>query len=84
LRGRCSTRAATPPSRSRCTWRAEPRAGDRAVGASTGEHEAVERRDGGDRYGGKGVLDAVDNVNGEIRDASKGWRPSTSAASTTS
>src|SRR3954454_10290501 len=41
-------------------------------GASTGEHEAVERRDGGDRYGGKGVLDAVDNVNGEIRDAIEG------------
>ena len=41
-------------------------------GASTGEHEAVERRDGGDRYGGKGVLDAVDNVNGEIRDATEG------------
>src|SRR5947209_5853367 len=41
-------------------------------GASTGEHEAVERRDGDDRYGGKGVLDAVDNVNGEIRDAVEG------------
>jgi enolase len=41
-------------------------------GASTGEHEAVERRDGGDRYAGKGVLDAVDNVNGEIRDAIEG------------
>src|SRR5438270_765045 len=38
-------------------------------GASTGEHEAVERRDGGDRYGGKGVLGAVEAVNGEIRDA---------------
>jgi enolase 1/2/3 len=38
-------------------------------GASTGEHEAVELRDGGDRYGGKGVLDAVGNVNGEILDA---------------
>jgi enolase len=38
-------------------------------GASTGEHEAVERRDGGDRFGGKGVLGAVDAVNGEIRDA---------------
>src|SRR5437764_3218746 len=37
-------------------------------GASTGEHEAVERRDGGDRYGGKGVLGAVDSVNHEIRD----------------
>src|SRR5438874_354909 len=41
-------------------------------GASTGEHEAVERRDGGDRYGGKGVLDAVDNVNIQIRDAIEG------------
>src|SRR5436305_8182106 len=41
-------------------------------GASTGEHEAVERRDGGERYGGKGVMDAVDNVNGEIRDAIEG------------
>ena len=38
-------------------------------GASTGEHEAVELRDGGDRFGGKGVQGAVDNVNGEIRDA---------------
>jgi enolase len=38
-------------------------------GASTGEHEAVELRDGGDRYGGKGVLDAVANVNGVILDA---------------
>ena len=32
-------------------------------GASTGQHEAVELRDGGDRYMGKGVLDAVENVN---------------------
>lgn len=32
-------------------------------GASTGEHEAVELRDGGDNYMGKGVLKAVDNVN---------------------
>ncbi|MCO4823171.1 MAG: phosphopyruvate hydratase [Flavobacteriaceae bacterium] len=32
-------------------------------GASTGEHEAVELRDGGDRYMGKAVLKAVDNVN---------------------
>jgi enolase len=32
-------------------------------GASTGEHEAVELRDGGPRYLGKGVLKAVDNVN---------------------
>ncbi|KAB1155170.1 phosphopyruvate hydratase [Tenacibaculum aiptasiae] len=32
-------------------------------GASTGEHEAVELRDGGDKYMGKGVLKAVENVN---------------------
>lgn len=37
-------------------------------GASTGEHEAVELRDGGERYKGKGVLDAVANVNGELAD----------------
>jgi len=35
-------------------------------GASTGEHEAVELRDGGSRFGGKGVLNAVGHVNGEI------------------
>ena len=35
-------------------------------GASTGEHEAVELRDGGDTYMGKGVLKAVDNVNAII------------------
>ena len=38
-------------------------------GASTGTHEAVELRDGGDRYLGKGVGRAVANVNGEIADA---------------
>ena len=39
-------------------------------GASTGAHEAVELRDGdASRYGGKGVLDAVAAVNGEIADA---------------
>ena len=38
-------------------------------GASTGAHEAVELRDGGSRYLGKGVLKAVDAVNGEIYDA---------------
>ena len=36
-------------------------------GASTGQFEAVELRDGGDRYGGKGVTKAVGHVNGEIR-----------------
>jgi phosphopyruvate hydratase len=35
-------------------------------GASTGEFEAVELRDGGDEYGGKSVRQAVDNVNNEI------------------
>ena len=38
-------------------------------GASTGAHEAVELRDGGVRYGGKGVQNAVNAVNGEIFDA---------------
>ena len=37
-------------------------------GASTGEHEAVELRDGGKRFLGKGVLQAVSNVNNEMRD----------------
>ncbi|HET6725791.1 MAG TPA: phosphopyruvate hydratase [Gammaproteobacteria bacterium] len=43
-------------------------------GASTGTREAVELRDGDDsRYGGKGVRDAVANVNGVIRDALTGF-----------
>jgi enolase len=41
-------------------------------GASTGEFEATELRDGGKAYGGKGVSRAVANVNGEIADAIKG------------
>ncbi|MFZ0693094.1 MAG: phosphopyruvate hydratase [Alphaproteobacteria bacterium] len=42
-------------------------------GASTGAHEAMEKRDGDPkRYGGKGVLQAVDAVNGEIFDAISG------------
>ncbi|WP_291314168.1 phosphopyruvate hydratase [Corynebacterium sp. UBA2622] len=41
-------------------------------GASTGEHEAHELRDGGERYGGKGVLNAVENINEEIADALAG------------
>jgi enolase len=41
-------------------------------GASTGEHEAVELRDGGKRYGGKGVQTAVGSVNGEIADTLHG------------
>ena len=42
-------------------------------GASTGEHEAVELRDGGDRYKGKGVATAVGFVNGEIADTLEGF-----------
>lgn len=38
-------------------------------GASTGMYEAVELRDGGSRYMGKGVLQAVANVNGALKDA---------------
>jgi enolase len=45
-------------------------------GASTGRHEAVERRDGDpSRYGGRGVLGAVAAVNGEIADALRGMEP---------
>lgn len=43
-------------------------------GASTGEHEAVELRDNDPkRYGGKGVLKAVANVNGPLANLLKGW-----------
>jgi len=42
-------------------------------GASTGAHEAHELRDGGTRYGGKGVQKAVEAVNGEIRRALDGF-----------
>ncbi len=41
-------------------------------GASTGQFEAVELRDGGDRYGGKGVQTAVGHVNTEIQSALAG------------
>ena len=53
-------------------------AGGRAIvpsGASTGVHEATEWRDGGDRYGGKGVLGAVEHVNGEIAEALSAFDP---------
>jgi enolase len=43
-------------------------------GASTGAHEAVEKRDGdAKRYLGKGVLGAVENVNGELAEALLGY-----------
>jgi enolase len=41
-------------------------------GASTGEFEATELRDGAPEWGGKGVMKAVENVNGEIADAVQG------------
>ncbi|MCG3143813.1 MAG: Enolase 2 [Gammaproteobacteria bacterium] len=56
-------------------WTAKGATGMAAVpsGASTGEREAIELRDGDKRrYGGKGVLKAVANVNGEIARALKG------------
>lgn len=49
-------------------------------GASTGEHEARELRDGGSRYGGKGVATAVANVNDEIASALVGSDASDQAA----
>jgi len=42
-------------------------------GASTGAHEAVESRDGGPRFGGRGVRQAVEAANGEIFDALSGF-----------
>ena len=42
-------------------------------GASTGTYEATEWRDGGDRYGGKGVLGAVEHVNSEISGVLEGF-----------
>src|ERR1700681_1165337 len=53
-------------------------AGGRAIvpsGASTGVHEATEWRDGGERYGGKGVLGAVEHVNGEIAEVLADFDP---------
>ena len=45
-------------------------------GASTGVHEAWEKRDGDKaRYGGKGVLQAVEAINTEISEAIEGWDP---------
>lgn len=43
-------------------------------GASTGAHEALEKRDGDERYGGRGVRFAVQAVNGPIREALTGMR----------
>jgi Enolase, N-terminal domain len=42
-------------------------------GAPTGAHEAIEKRDGGPRYGARGVRQAVEAVNGEILNALSGF-----------
>ena len=49
-------------------------------GASTGEFEATELRDGGSEWLGKGVMRAVSNVNGEIAEAARGQDASSQAA----
>ena len=49
-------------------------------GASTGQFEAVELRDGGDAWLGKGVTNAVANVNGELASVLSGMDPSDQAA----
>jgi enolase len=49
-------------------------------GASTGEFEAVELRDGGNAWGGKGVTNAVANVNGELAEAVHGLDPADQGA----
>ena len=49
-------------------------------GASTGVHEALELRDGEAAYGGKGVLHAIENVNGEIAGAVRGLDAADQAA----
>jgi enolase len=49
-------------------------------GASTGAHEATELRDGGTRFKGKGVLNAIANVNGEISTALVGSDASNQSA----
>ena len=72
---RSSTRGAT--RRSRWTSRLDTGAIGRAAvpsGASTGEFEATELRDGGDEWAGKGVSRAVHNVNDEIARALTGAR----------
>jgi enolase len=55
-------------------WLVSGASGRAAVpsGASTGTREALELRDGGDAFGGKGVVRAIDNVNGEIAAAAIG------------
>ena len=74
VRGRPGARLARESDRGgrRRARRRRAWAGGVPSGASTGVHEAVELRDGGSEWGGKGVSRAVDNVNGEIADAVRG------------
>jgi enolase len=61
-----------------CEVRLENRARGTAIvpsGASTGRHEAHELRDGGPRYGGRGVLRAVEHVNAVVGPAVVGLQP---------
>ena len=68
LPAKCSILAATQRWKWKCIWKAAGRPGDVPSGASTGEHEAVELRDGDKkRYLGKGVLKAVEHVNDDHR-----------------
>ncbi|MBT4771445.1 MAG: phosphopyruvate hydratase [Rhodospirillaceae bacterium] len=74
-------------SRGRPTVEAEVRLSDgvtgRAIapaGASTGSSEAVDKRDGGDAFGGLDVQEAVAAVNGEISDVLRGFDPRDQAA----
>lgn len=74
-------------SRGNPTVTAEVRLSDGSIGsaavpsgASTGAHEAVELRDGGERYHGKGVSKAVDNVNAAIASIVTGMTASDQAA----
>jgi len=73
-------------SRGNPTVRAEVEAGGATgrftvpAGASTGEHEAVERRDGGERYGGMGVRDAVESVNEDLAPLVVGRDPTDQSA----
>lgn len=54
--------------------------GHAPAGASTGSHEAVELRDGGEALGGRGVLSAVQAIDGEIAAALTGMRADDQAA----
>ena len=81
--GRYSIRAAIPPWKPTSFSKRLARPRRRPSGASTGEHEALELRDGDkSRYLGKGVLKAVANVNSAIAQAVTGLDASDQTRST--